>query len=147
MERKLVANIWETPDGTILWSRFRHDCVFYDDANGENYMVDGGNDYERISVNETAHPMKSLCVYDDDPWDLQRQFILRGTFDKEGNRIFVPMAKLSNKHLENIVKDDVEYYDRTNTVWKRELDYRKEHNIIVEEHNYENEKVENIIRK
>ena len=145
-EKQLVANVWETPDGTILWSRFGHDCVMYKDANGEEYMVDGGNEYERITVNK-EHPMKSLCVYNTDPWDLQRQFILRGTFDKQGNRIFVPMAKLSNKHLSNIIKDDIEYYDRKSTVWTREMNYRRKHRIVVEEHSYDNEKVENIIKK
>ena len=50
--RILIANRIQTPDGTILWSRFTHDCVFYEDANGERYMLDGGNDlYRRVSDN------------------------------------------------------------------------------------------------
>ena len=144
-EKQLVANLWETPDGTILWSRFTHDCVFQKDANGEEYMVDGGNDYHRLSDNK-EHPMKSLCVYNTDPWDLQRQYILRGTFNHQGDRIWVPMCKLSNKHLENIVRDDKEYYGRKSTVWSRELNYRKKNNIFVEEHSYDNETINNIIK-
>ena len=143
-EKQLVANIWETPDGTILWSRFRHDYVHYVDANGEEYSVDGGNDYCISLVNQEK--MKSLCVYNTDPWNLQRQYILRGTFNRQGDRIWVPMSRLSNKHLENIVKDDKEYYGRKSTVWSRELNYRKKNRIVVEEHDYTNEEVSNIIK-
>ena len=34
-ERFMIANRIQTPDGTILWSRYRHDYVAYDDASGE----------------------------------------------------------------------------------------------------------------
>lgn len=143
-EKQLVANIWETPDGTLLWSRFTHDFVYYVDANGEKYLLDGGNEYIRNSIN--VEKMKSHCVYSTDPWNLQRQYILRGTFDNQGNRIWVPLYKLSNKHLENIIKDDKEYYGRKSTVWTREMKYRKKNNLFVEEHSYENESVNNIIK-
>lgn len=148
-EKKLVANRIQTPDGTILWSRFGHDFIIYKDANGVEYMLDGGNNYQR-SYDEREYPeefkSKNISIYDDAPWEVQRDFRLRGTFDKDGNRVWVPMSKLSDSHLENIIKDDAEYYDRTDTIWTRELEYRKENNITVAEHGYENEWVSNIIK-
>ena len=145
-EKRMVANVWETPDGTILWSRYAHDFVLYKDENGEEYIVDGGNDYCRMCDSQ-EHPMKNLCIFNTDPWDLQRQYILRGTYDSKDQPIWVPLAKLSNKHLENIIKDDLEYYGIKTSVWKRELNYRKKNNIIVEEHSYDNEAINNIVTK
>ena len=101
--RIMIANIWETPDGTKLWSRHVHDSVFYVDANGERYMVDGGNDYCHLSDSK-EHPMKNCCMFDDEPWEVQRQYRLRGTFDKQDNRVWVPLCKLSNEHLEAILE-------------------------------------------
>lgn len=148
-EKRLVASRIQTPDGTILWSRFGHDFVTYQDANGVEYMLDGGNDYQR-SYDERKYPeelkSKNISIYDDAPWEVQRDFRLRGTFDKEGNRIWVPMSRLSNNHLDNIIKDDAEYYDRTDTIWTREMNYRKKNHIVVEEHDYTNEAVSNIIK-
>ena len=40
-----------TPDGTILESIHRHDYVTHTDANGKEYMLDGGCDYVRCSAN------------------------------------------------------------------------------------------------
>lgn len=143
-KKQLVANIWQTPDGTILWSRFRHDYVHYVDANGEEYSVDGGNDYCISLVNQEK--MKSLCVYNTDPWDLQRQYILRGTFDENVNRIWVPLCKLSDDHLQEIIKY-CEDSGHSTEIYEKEIEYRKENNLSVAEHSYENEWVSNIIKQ
>ena len=52
-EKTMIANMWQTPDGTILWSRYTHDSVNYIDENGIRYMVDGGNDYCHLSEIKT----------------------------------------------------------------------------------------------
>ena len=39
---ELLLNQIKTPDGTILRSHSRHDYVTHVDANGHEYMVDGG---------------------------------------------------------------------------------------------------------
>lgn len=46
---QIVYNALQTPDGTIIQSKNRHDCVFYKDKNGKQYMIDGGTDYCRRS--------------------------------------------------------------------------------------------------
>lgn len=49
--KKLLANRWKTPDGTILWSKHTHDFILYTDKNGKQYGVDGGNSYCRMIGN------------------------------------------------------------------------------------------------
>ena len=133
MEKRLVANRIQTPDGTILWSRHVHDYVEYVDKNGETYILDGGRDYIRSTVNKI--PPKSLAVYDDAPWEEQRMVILRGTFDKDTNRVWIPLAKLSNDHINNIIQYNKDYGHNTE-VYERELEYRKEHDIFIDEQSY-----------
>jgi hypothetical protein len=43
----------------------RHDYVTYTDANGLDYMVDGGNDYLRRNVHTEA-PYEELTIYEDE---------------------------------------------------------------------------------
>ena len=132
-ERKLIANRIQTPDGTILWSRHVHDYISYEDKNGETYMLDGGNEYIRTSVNKEE--AKTLAVYDDAPYDEQRSVILRGTFSKEGFSIFVPLCYLSDEHILNIIRYNDEY-GCNNDIYDRELNYRHEMDIYIPEHDY-----------
>ncbi len=49
---QLVVNAIQTPDGTVLRSLHCHDYRAYQDANGKVYMIDGGLDYIKSSINE-----------------------------------------------------------------------------------------------
>ena len=101
MERNLILNRWKTPDGTVLISRHIHDFVSHKDANGEDYFIDGGNDYIRMSVNNEE--MENMCVYSDDQFSLIRTVLCRGTFDENNKRIWIPLCNMSNPHLENCI--------------------------------------------
>ena len=101
MERNLILNRWKTPDGTVLISRHIHDFVSHKDANGEDYFIDGGNDYIRMSVNKEE--MENMCVYSDDQFSLIRTVLCRGTFDENNKRIWIPLCNMSNPHLENCI--------------------------------------------
>ena len=128
-----------TPDGTILWSRHVHDYVQYHDrVSDEDYMLDGGTEYRRTLVNDI--PAKDMTITSQDPWEVQREFILRGTFDKAGIRVWVPLSKLSNDHVKALVD-----MSDTNSKYHQELQYRKERNIEVPEHDYASEGVEAIV--
>ncbi len=48
---KILRSRMRTPDGTILESKHRHDYVTHLDANGNEYMLDGGLAYVRSSAN------------------------------------------------------------------------------------------------
>lgn len=101
MERKLLLNRWKTPDGTVLVSYHTHDYVSHIDKNGETYFVDGGSDYIRMSLNDVK--MTDMCIYTDSPYEEIRKSICRGTFDKEGRRIWIPLCNMSTPHLENCI--------------------------------------------
>ena len=46
-DKKLLVNMIETPDGTLLQSKSRYDFVAHKDKNGSEYFVDGGLSYLR----------------------------------------------------------------------------------------------------
>jgi hypothetical protein len=99
--RKLIQNKWQTPDGTILISKHRHDYVEYTDKNGDYYMIDGGNDYVRKSVNKEE--MKNLCIYSDGSFETDRFLLWGVNYDKNMKRLlkteFVPIKDLNTEHI------------------------------------------------
>ena len=145
----LVANRIQTPDGTILWSRFGHDYVEYQDENGEYYMLDGGPDTLswRSSVNNV--PAKSMQVYSDAPFEEIRKVMLRGTFTIERDRIWVPLCRMNNLHLIGVLdyNENMGIHSRYDQFIEKEIEYRKEHNIHIEDKPYHlDDGVKNIIK-
>ena len=150
-ERFMIANRVQTPDGTILWSRHRHDYVAYDDANGEHYMLDGGPDILcwRSSINENA-PAKLLQVFSDAPFEEIRQVMLRGTRDKDGDEIWIPLCKMNDLHLVGVLdyNENLGIRSKYDQFIEKEIEYRKEHNIHIADGKYNKEDgVNNIIKK
>ena len=96
----IVYNAIRTPDGTVLESFNRHDYKAYEDANGLVYMVDGGLDYQRRSVNELA-PATDLSLNDDDPFCMVRKVPIWGTYGKLGDQPLkhVSLEDMSTDHL------------------------------------------------
>jgi len=114
-----------TPDGTLLQSRHRHDFVQYTDANGLVYMVDGGLDYIRRSINDSA-PHVDKCVYDDVPHEEQREAATWGTYGKNGDepRSYVTVANMSTEHIKAVIETQDNVLEQLLTVLKAELWYR-----------------------
>ena len=135
-ERRLVCSRIKTPDGTILESMFTHDFVSHTDKNGEDYFLDGGTDYQRMSVNKV--PAENCSIYSNSPFEVIRQHLKRGTFDENGERIWKPLCELSDAHLENILiynnerglHEAFKWYD---DYIVEEQEYRKKHNITIED--------------
>lgn len=138
MERKLLVSRIKTPDGTILTSEHVHDYKTHFDKNGELYMLDGGREYQRTSLNN--EPFEDVSIYSDSPYEEIRQYVKRGTFTKDGYRVWVPLCSLSNDHLKNILTYNEERNIGKNwfsDLVEREIEYRKENNIEIPESTYE----------
>lgn len=132
--RKVLVSRIKTPDGTILESKHTHDFVEHEDANGEYYFLDGGSSYKRTSVNKV--PAEDVSIYTDSPFHEIRAHLRRGTFDKDGNRIWKPLKDLSDKHLENILEYNRKLGGDNSTfseMVRREIEYRRRHWITIED--------------
>lgn len=124
MQKQLIANKWQCPDGTILHSKTGWDFVDHTDASGEYFAVDGGNNYIRIIGDITK--LKSLCVYEDDKHGIIRENFTWKSFGKDGKQPghFILLKDITDEHLsaiidtqghivgtyvEKILKDEVTY--------------------------------------
>ena len=99
---KILSSRMRTPDGTILESKHRHDYVTHTDANGKEYMLDGGRDYVRCSANGDE---EMLTVTSDDSHSLIREVVNWGTYGKDGDEPlrYVTIAGLNPYHLRAIL--------------------------------------------
>jgi len=120
---KLVKNCLETPDGTMLYSRSRHDYKTYLDANGKTYMIDGGLDYVRCSANgdEIHH-----CVWDDDPFDKVRKAVEWGTYGINGDQPlrWVRLCDMETDHINAVLKNVPSIGDSYARAFRLELELR-----------------------
>ena len=103
MKQKLIVSQIQTPDGTILRSNSVHDYVTHLDKNGEFYMLDGGTEYQRISVN--VIPCKNISIYDNSPFEEIRKYYCRGGRGKNNDEPlkWVPLIEMSDDWLKNCI--------------------------------------------
>lgn len=100
---RLIRNALQTPDGTILESFSRHDYKTYTDANGKEYMVDGGLAYVRRS----AHGDEiDLNLYDTESHEIQREILTWGTYGKDGKQPlqYKSIEKMETEHLQSVIE-------------------------------------------
>ena len=126
---KYLANRIRTPDGTILESMHRHDYVTYIDANGKEYMVDGGLDYLRRNVHDDA-PYTELSVLSTDEHSVIREVFKWGTYGIDGKQKlkYVILKDMSWDHIEAILETQTQLRDHIRQVFVNELDYRGKNN-------------------
>lgn len=99
----LIRNAIQTPDGTILVSRNRHDYQKHTDDNGKSYVVDGGLDYVRASVHDDQI---SLAVYDTDQFNVIRESLEWGTYGINGDQplSWIKMCDMDTAHIEAVLE-------------------------------------------
>ena len=122
----ILSNRMKTPDGTILESLHRHDYVTHTDANGKEYMLDGGFDYVRCSANGDE---EMLTVTSDDSHGLIREVVKWGTYGKDGDEPlrYVTIAYLNPYHLRALL--DTQQWNMRPALYKvmqDEVKYRDE---------------------
>lgn len=157
MERKIILNRIETPDGTILVSHFTHDYRTYTDKNGLEYMVDGGREYLRRSVHKTelvfikkiwiwlkglfgfkyVDPLAytEMSVYDDDSFEVIRESLSWGTYGRDGKQPlkFKKLSDMSDTHIEAIIETQYQMGTNLKKFMELELEYRKIVDILIED--------------
>lgn len=126
---KYLANRIRTPDGTILESMHRHDYVTYIDANGKEYMVDGGLDYLRRNIHDDA-PYTELSVLSTDEHSVIREVFKWGTYGIDGKQPlkYLILKDMSWDHIEAILETQTQLRDHVRQVFVNELDYRGKNN-------------------
>lgn len=130
----IIRNAIKTPDGTILTSNFRHDYqIHVDTITNLEYMVDGGHDYLRRSVNSV--PYEDLTVYSNAPFEILRTVIRWGTRGRSGKEEtrWVTLDTLSNDHIKNILLTQKHISKFLKKQLKKELKFRKKNKIILED--------------
>ena len=123
---KILSSRMRTPDGTMLESFHRHDYVTHTDANGKEYMLDGGCDYVRCSANGDE---EMLTVTSDDSHEVIREAVKWGTYGKDGDEplSYVTIAGLNPYHLRAIL--DTQRWNMRLALYKvmqDEVKYREE---------------------
>lgn len=123
--KMLLVNAIITPDGTRLESLNRHDYKTHKDANGEEYMIDGGLDYVHRSINK--EPAIDAFVYSDDKHEVIREQFLWGTYGKNGDQPLQrkPIKSLDDEHIEAILRTQTHLKDHIRKVFEDEVKYRR----------------------
>ena len=125
---KLIRNIIQTPDGTVLESLHRWDYKEHLDANGELYILDGGKDYVRMSVNK--EPAVWLGAYFSDKHELVREKFEWTSFGKNGDEPATRnlLKDLTTEHISAIIEwgkdSSTQLTELEIRMFKNELDYR-----------------------
>lgn len=106
-ERKLLVNKIRCPDSTILRSMSRHHFVEHTQADGREYFVDGGIDYQRIGHSDNEYV--NLAVYTDDPIELIREhFTWTSWYEADGTPLDTsvtrPLKELTDGHVLNLIE-------------------------------------------
>ena len=124
---RILRNALQTPDGTVLESKTRHDYKEYEDANGWTYMVDGGLDYVRRSVNK-HEPAIDLTLTEAEPHFFLRDYVTWGTYGKEGDEplSYKTIADMETEHLQAVLDTQWGMYPQIRDLMKAELEYRNE---------------------
>jgi len=120
----IVYSGLKTPDGTLLESRHVHDYVTHIDANGKEYMLDGGFEYVRCSANGDEE-LITVTLADDH--ETVREYVTWGTYGIDGGLPlkFVKLCNMSSDHIQACLDNVSSMYPQLRTAMENELDYRQ----------------------
>jgi hypothetical protein len=127
---QIICNAIITPDGTYLRSYHRHDYKEHlDKVSGETYVVDGGNEYLRRSMNTT--PATDCTIYLSDSFEIIRQAFVWKSYGKNGEHIpygvYIYLCNMDTEHICAILETQTQIKGTyVEDLMKQELAYRKE---------------------
>ena len=126
----IICNAIMTPDGTYLRSYNRYDYKEHlDKVSGETYVVDGGNDYLRRSVNTT--PATPMDVYLSDPFETIREAFVWKSYGKYGELLpygkYIYLCDMEDDHIAAILETQTHIKGTyVEDLMIQEWNYRKE---------------------
>jgi hypothetical protein len=125
----IIRNAIMTPDRTFLRSFHVHDYVTHtDEITGEKYVVDGGTQYLRRSVNEV--PAEDFTVTMQDKFTLIRYAFVWKSYGKNYEHlpegIYIALCDMTDDHIEAILNTQVHIRGTyVEELMIAELQYRK----------------------
>lgn len=123
-KEQLLRNAIQTPDGTVLESKHRHDYVAHvDKITGKTYFVDGGLDYIRRSAH---NDQINLSLWLDMPHEVLREQVTWGNRGVDGKQplAYLPIAQMSTEHIEAVIANVPNIYPAMLQVMIDELEWR-----------------------
>ena len=119
----VIYSAMRTPDGTVIESRHRHDYVTHLDANGKEYMLDGGLDYVRASMNGDE---EFISVTLEDGHDKVREYLTWGTRGVNGDQPlrYVKLKDMDTDHIQACLETQFQMRKAYRTAMENELEYR-----------------------
>tara|TARA_R110000765_G_scaffold156047_1_gene258951 strand:- start:258 stop:710 length:453 start_codon:yes stop_codon:yes gene_type:complete len=120
----LIKNSIQTPDGTILHSKYSHDYVEHKDANGKIYMVDGGCAYSRCSANGDE---VNLSITDEYPHETIRKEMLWGSYGLEGDSElhYIKLKDMCVEHINSCLNTQTRMLPQFKKAMQDEIQYRE----------------------
>jgi hypothetical protein len=120
----MISNGLQTPDGTIIYSRSRHDYVTHLDANGREYMIDGGLDYVRSSAWGDEQLMTVTIEHDHEQ---VREACVWGTYGINGDQPlhYKKLADMDRDHINAVLETSSQMHRGIKTAMINELEYRR----------------------
>ena len=128
MNEQIICNAIITPDGTYLRSYNRHDYKEHWDVEAEElYVVDGGTDYLRRSLNTT--PATDCTIYLSDSFEMIRQAFVWKSYGKNMEHlphgIYIELYNMETDHIRAILKTQEQIKGTyVEMLFKKELVYR-----------------------
>ena len=125
MTEKVLVSGFKTPDGTVLYSRHRHDYKTHTDANGEWYMIDGGVDYVKSSVNVIRAEYISLTT-ESDHIEIRQHFGW-GSYGIDGTEPLheILLKNMEDSHIEAVLRTQTHLAPVLVKLFEDELKFRQ----------------------
>jgi len=120
----ILLNRIQTPDGTIITSRSRHDYVSYEDDNGSTYAVDGGCAYLR---RQGPLDFKEMSLMSTEPFAEIRRVFEWGTYGRAGKDklTYIKLRDLTEDHIRVIIGTQDKFLrPEVSELFRRELNFR-----------------------
>jgi len=134
MKKHLIINQRQcTNCNEVIISHGVHDYVT---CSCGKAMVDGGNLYQRYSIDD-EFPSKDLSIWSDSPYETIREVLYRGGRGKDGRQPlkYVALNEMSNAWVQATIDYEEEYRPDNKYLkyYRQELEYRKDNNIMIED--------------